>query len=102
MGWFSVFKLHFVCNERGELLSFYLTKGNVDDSVPKHIKALCDKLFWKMFADKGYISQALWQMLFADGIQLFTELKKNMKGHIIEYIGQSTPAQKGYNRNHQR
>jgi len=83
MGWFYGFKLHLVCNERGELLSFYLTKGNVDDRNPTHIKALCDKLFGKMFADKGYISQALWQMLFADGIQLFTKLKKNMKGHIM-------------------
>jgi hypothetical protein len=83
MGWFYGFKLHLVCNERGELLSFYLTKGNVDDRNPKHIKSLCAKLFGKMFADKGYISQALWQMLFADGIQLFTKLKKNMKGHIM-------------------
>jgi hypothetical protein len=26
MGWFYGFKLHLVCNEKGELLSFYLTK----------------------------------------------------------------------------
>jgi hypothetical protein len=83
MGWFYGFKLHLVCNERGELLSFYLTKGNVDDRNPKHIKSLCEKLFGKMFADKGYISQILWQMLFEDGIQLITKLKKNMKGHIM-------------------
>jgi hypothetical protein len=83
MGWFYGFKLHLVCNERGELLSFYLTKGNVDDRNPKHIKVLCENLFGKMFADKGYISQALWQMLFNDGIQLITKLKKNMKGHIM-------------------
>jgi hypothetical protein len=34
------FKLHLVCNEKGELLSFYLTKGNVDDRDPKHIKKI--------------------------------------------------------------
>lgn len=83
MGWFYGFKLHLVCNERGELLSFYLTKGNVDDRNAKHIKALCERLFGKMFGDKGYISQVLWQMLFNDGIQLITKLKKNMKGHIM-------------------
>lgn len=83
MGWFYGFKLHLVCNERGELLSFYLTKGNVDDRNPKHIKKLCEELFGKIFADKGYLSQALFQMLFEDGIQLFTKLKKNMKGHIM-------------------
>ena len=37
MGWFYGFKLHLVCNEKGELLSFYLTQGNVDDRNPKHI-----------------------------------------------------------------
>lgn len=84
LGWFFGFKLHLVCNEKGELLSFYLTKGNVDDRNPKHIKKMTEELFGKMYADKGYISKALWQMLFGDGIQLFTKLKKNMKGHIME------------------
>ena len=83
MGWFYGFKLHLVCNEKGELLSFYLTKGNVDDRNLKHIKQLCKELFGKLFADRGYIGQVLWQMLFADGIQLFTKLRKNMKGHIM-------------------
>ena len=84
MGWFYGFKLHLVCNEKGELLSFYLTKGNVDDRNPKHIKKLAEELFGKLFGDRGYLSQALWQMLFADGIQLFTKFRKNMKGHIME------------------
>lgn len=83
MGWFYGFKLHFVCNEKGELLAFYLTKGNVDDRNPKHIKKLTQQLFGKLFGDKGYLSKALWQMLFADGIQLFTKLKKNMKNHLM-------------------
>ena len=83
MGWFYGFKLHLVCNEKGELLSFYLTKGNVDDRNPKHIKDLSKELFGKLFADKGYLGQAIWQMLFDDGIQLFTKLKKNMKNHLM-------------------
>ncbi|SDM37293.1 transposase, partial [Chryseobacterium taihuense] len=29
-------------------------------------------------------SKALWEMLFADGIQLFTKLRKNMKNHIMK------------------
>ena len=31
------------------------------------------------FCDKGYISKALSDLLFADGIQLITKVKKNMK-----------------------
>ena len=34
MGWFHGFKLHFTVNEQGELLSFYVTPGNVDDRNP--------------------------------------------------------------------
>jgi len=34
VGWFYGFKLHLVCNDRGELLSFCLTPGNVDDRNP--------------------------------------------------------------------
>ncbi|QCX52878.1 IS982 family transposase [Elizabethkingia sp. JS20170427COW] len=83
MGWLYGFKLHLVCNQKGELLSFYLTKGNVDDRNPKHIKKMTEQLFGKLFADKGYLSKALWEMLFADGIQLFTKLRKNMKNHIM-------------------
>lgn len=84
MGWFFGFKLHLVCNEKGELLSFYLTKGNVDDRNPRHIKKLTEQLFGKIYADKGYLSKALWEMLFADGMQLVTKVRKNMKGHIME------------------
>lgn len=84
MGWFYGFKLHLVCNEKGELLSFYLTKGNVDDRNAKHIKKLTEQLFGKIYADKGYLSKALWEMLFADGMQLITKVRKNMKGHIME------------------
>src|SRR5690606_4530274 len=55
-----------------------------DDRNPKHIKKLTEELFGKLFADKGYLARALWEMLFAGGIQLFTKLRKNMKGHITD------------------
>jgi len=84
MGWFFGFKLHLICNEKGELLSFYLTKGNVDDRNPRHMEKLTEQLFGKIYADKGYLSKALWEMLFADGMQLITKVRKNMKGHIME------------------
>lgn len=84
MGWFYGFNLHLVCNEIGELLSFYLTKGNVDDRTPRHIKKMTEKLFGKLFADKGYLSKALWEMLFTVGIRLFTKLRNNMKNHIMK------------------
>ena len=79
MGWFFGFKLHLIINDKGELLSFYLTKGNVDDRNIELMTAMTKEVFGKLFGDKGYISKALAQLLFQDGIQLITKVRKNMK-----------------------
>lgn len=83
MGWFYGFKLHLIVNEKGELLSFYLSKGNVDDRNVQIIKSMTKNIFGKLFGDKGYLSKALFDALFQDGIQLVTKIKKNMKNHIM-------------------
>ena len=83
MGWFYGFKLHLVCNDRGELLSFCLTPGNIDDRDPKTLKSLTKKLFGKLFADKGYISKSLLEMLFNQGVHLVTGIKSNMKNRLM-------------------
>lgn len=31
MGWYVGFKLHLLCNEKGEIINFVLTKANVND-----------------------------------------------------------------------
>lgn len=79
MGWFFGFKLHLIINDKGELLSFYLTKGNVDDRNIELMTAMTKEVFGKLFGDKGYISRALSHLLFQDGIQLITKVRKNMK-----------------------
>ncbi len=33
MGWFFGFKLHLIINDKGEILNFMFTPGNVDDRV---------------------------------------------------------------------
>ena len=83
MGWFYGFKLHLVCNEKGELLSFCLTSGNVDDRDPDVLKTLTKDLFGKLFGDKGYISSSLFDMLFSNGIHLVTGIKSNMKNKLM-------------------
>ena len=80
MGWFFGFKLHLVCNERGELLSFMITPGDIDDRKPLDYKPFVEFLYGKLFADKGYIGKELFERLFVDGIQMMTKLKNNMKG----------------------
>ena len=83
MGWFYGFKLHLVCNERGEILNFMLTSGNVDDREPLRNRSFIERIFGKLVGDKGYICKDLFSRLFVDGIQLITKLKSNMKGQLM-------------------
>ncbi len=78
-GWFYGFKLHLTINDCGEILSFCLTAGNVDDRNSKVMEHLTKGVFGKLFADKGYISQKLFENLWNKGIQLITKQKKNTK-----------------------
>lgn len=81
MGWFFGFKLHLAVNDRGELLACCLTAGNVDDRTP--VPALVKRLRGKLFGDRGSISAPLSQLLFEQGLQLITRLRKNMKNHLM-------------------
>jgi len=52
MGWFYGFKLHFIVNDRGEILALRVPAGNIDDRKP--VPDLVKRLFGKLFGDKGY------------------------------------------------
>lgn len=83
MGWFFGFKLHLICNEKGEVLNFIITPGDVDDRKPLEYKAFVEFIYGKLVGGKGYIGKNLFQRLFVDGIQLITKLKSNMKGALM-------------------
>ncbi len=67
MGMFYGFKPHLIVNERGDLLAGQLTPGNIDDRQP--LDFISKDLFGKLFGDKGYISQELFEHL--------TNIRKN-------------------------
>jgi hypothetical protein len=77
MGWFFGFKIHIVVNTAGELLAFQITKGNRDDR--KSVKTLCRNMTGKIYGDKGYISQKLFEEMFDLGIKIVTQMRENMK-----------------------
>ena len=81
MGWFYGFKLHLIINDRGELLAVRLTPGNVDDRQP--VTELVKNLIGKLFGDKGYISAKLFRELWEQGVQLVTQIRKNMKNRLM-------------------
>lgn len=80
-GWFFGFKLHLVVNDRGELLGFCLTPGNRADVkvLPKLVK----QLFGKVIADKGYLSQTVFEQLLQHGLRLITKLRAKMKNRLM-------------------
>jgi hypothetical protein len=84
VGWFYGFKLHIVINGCGEICSFCLTAGNIDDRNLDVIGRLCRELSGKLFGDRGYISRTLFEHLYEQGVQLITRLRKNMKNKLMD------------------
>jgi hypothetical protein len=82
IGWFFGFKLHVIINDKGEILTFMLTPANTDDRNPLENKRFHEKVCGKLFGDKGYIGQDLFENLFVDGIHLVTKIQKNMKNSL--------------------
>jgi len=80
LGWFFGFKLHIIINDKGEIISFVITQGNVDDRQPLSMESFISRVSGKLYADRGYVSQKLAEILFVDGINFVAKMRNNMKG----------------------
>lgn len=83
MGWFHGFKLHLVINDKGEILNFMISAGNMDDRTPLKQESFLKEIFGKLFGDKGYISQQLFETLFTGGLHLVTGIRNKMKNSLM-------------------
>lgn len=54
-GGFYGFKLHLLVDDCGEILSFRITRGNVDDRTP--VPAMLKNVVGNVVGDRGYISK---------------------------------------------
>ena len=81
MGWFYGFKLHLMVNDEGELLAFRVTTAEVNDQGP--VGRMARGLWGQLFGDRGYISRALHQALWAQGLALITLMRRNMKPRLM-------------------
>ena len=79
MGWFFGFKLHLIINDKGEILSVFLSKATTDDRSINVLEQLTKSVFGKLFGDRGYISKVLADYLWNDGVHLVYKRRKNMK-----------------------
>jgi hypothetical protein len=83
-GWFYGFKIHLMVSDTGEILAWQITLGNVDDRKP--VPNMAKRLWGKLFGDRGYISQALTELLGEHNVQLITKVKKNMKNKFVNFF----------------
>ena len=63
-------------------MAFQITPGNIDERKP--VPTLAKDLWGRLFGDKGYISQDLFQELFVNNLKLVTPFKKNMNNKLVE------------------
>lgn len=89
MGWFFGFKLHPIINDKGEILSFMSTPGNVDNLEPLKQTKLLKHLKGKLYVNKDYIGQTLFENLFLNNIQLITKVKNNMKDSLMNVVNKN-------------
>ncbi len=84
MGYFFRFKLHFVINDKGEILNFEITPENIDDRVSLQDKQFIEKLRGKQCADKDCVYQVLTGIIFVVGLHFITHISNNMKNVLME------------------
>ena len=56
----------------------------MDDRRP--VKKLVRQLWGKLFGDRGYLGQELFEQLWRGGLQLITKLKRNMKNKLMPIL----------------
>jgi hypothetical protein len=81
MGWFFGLKLHVVINHKGQIMALRITPGNTADSTV--LDKISQNLTGKLYADKGYISHALFRTLWKRGLHLITGIRRNMRNHLM-------------------
>ena len=54
MGWCHSFKLHLLCNDSGDSITFCLTVANDDDRDGRVRGVFATHFYGKVFADRGY------------------------------------------------
>ena len=79
--WFFGFKLHMIINHLGEIISFYITPGNVSDGDKEVLQKTTKNIFGKLVADRGYLGR--FKDLYDRGITLIHGIRSNMKNKLI-------------------
>ena len=80
MGWVYGFTLPVIVNDEGALRAFRVTPGTVDDRQP--VQTLTAGLGGQLFGDRGYLSQALHDILLSPGLARLTKIRKHRQHRV--------------------
>lgn len=84
MGWFYGFKLHLVINHQGEIMSFCLTKANIDDRKP--VEKLTKNLQGLAAADKGYLGKKLSEKLAGEQLKSICQIEHSRHRIPVNFL----------------
>lgn len=84
-GWFYGFKVHLVINDRGEIVNWTITAGNVADNNKALLQKLLSGLSGICLADKGYYS-SLFEWFYQHKLHLVVKPKRNIKQDCLSLI----------------
>ncbi len=73
MGWFYGFRPHLIVKDQGDLPAVHLTPASIGDRKP--IPQMTNELWGKLVGDRGYLSKAFFEQLFARGLQLMAAVR---------------------------
>jgi hypothetical protein len=91
--WFFGFKMHMIINHLGQVVSFYITPGNVADNDKNVLEKLTQNIYGKLVADRGYLGR--FQDLYERGIILIHSIRSNMKNKLIPLFDKFLLRQRG-------
>lgn len=83
MGWWDGFKVEVGWNERGEIIGFVVSGGNVREKEGNVLKVVGKGLYGKVLGEKGYIWEKVFELVFEDGIEVVRGLGVKMKKKVM-------------------
>lgn len=91
--WFFGFKVHMIINHLGEIISYFVTPGNVADGNKDVLEKIMENIFGKVIADKGYVGK--FKDFYNRGISIINGLRSNMKNQLISLFDKLLLRQRG-------
>ena len=102
MGWCHGFKLHLLCNDSGDVITFCLTGANVDDRDDRVWSVFIKHLYGKVFADRGYIKKELFESTLRARHTPRTRYQDQHEKQAHAHVGQNHAQKEVRHRVHQR